>query len=82
MRIETFKITKRDLKDGAAEKRPFIKISNIGCDLNHCECSPQYFISVSDGKCGICIELEKKEYDHLFKKPGLRCIYWNKTKTR
>lgn len=68
MKVTTFDIEEnvRFVKvtgKGAVETRPFVKVSldGSGCSLPHCNCSPLHFISVSNGKMGISIELTKKE---------------------
>lgn len=44
------------------ETKPFIRLSNIGCGIAHCECSPDRFISISDSREGIHVALTEEEW--------------------
>ena len=71
MQVETFKIH-TDAENaqtggggGSQIQEPFLRLSNCGCGLPHCNCSPERFVSVSDGHTGITLELTPDEFDVL-----------------
>jgi hypothetical protein len=59
MNVERFKVGQRQ------EQQPFICASDHGCGLEGCNCSPTYFLSVSDGHQGLSAELTKQEFARL-----------------
>jgi hypothetical protein len=69
MHVETFRIH-TDIENaqtggGSQVQEPFLRLSNCGCGLPHCNCSPERFVSVSDGHTGITLELTSDEFDVL-----------------
>jgi len=71
MRAETFQIrtdAENDQTGGGSQiQEPFLRLSNCGCGLPHCNCSPERFVSVSDGHIGITLVLTPDEFDVLRK---------------
>jgi hypothetical protein len=55
--VETFEID-RPTK-GAISKEPFVRVSvnGQGCPLVTCNCSPENYISISDGETGMLVPL-------------------------
>ena len=47
------------------ETRPFVRFSGVGCGVEGCNCSPKRFLSVSNGKIVISIELDEEEFASL-----------------
>ena len=62
MEIKTYEV---DQKCELTEKNPFIRLSGVGCPLKGCNCSPEYFLAVSDGKNIISITLTENEFNSL-----------------
>jgi hypothetical protein len=67
MQAETFRI-RTDAENaqtggGSQVQEPFLRLSNCGCGLPHCNCSPERFVSVSDGHTGITLVLTPDEFD-------------------
>lgn len=60
MQVDRFEIVK-----GSPQQiqGPFIRISNIGCGAGECNCSPDRYISVSDGEIGIGFDLTEEEFE-------------------
>jgi len=59
MKVERFDVGPRQ------EQQPFICASDHGCGLEGCNCSPTYFLSVSDGHEGLVAELTRQEFARL-----------------
>jgi hypothetical protein len=58
------KITKFSIDStGRCSEYPFLRanLHGDGCSQPGCNCSPPYFISISDGETGLCVELTKEE---------------------
>jgi len=82
MRIETFQIRTDEENHqtrggGTQVQEPFIRISNCGCGLPGCNCSPQRFVSVSDGHAGITLVLTPEEFDIIRQVFRLREVWVN-----
>jgi hypothetical protein len=67
MRAETFQICtdaeNAQTGGGTQLQEPFLRLSNCGCGLPHCNCSPERFVSVSDGQVGITLVLTPDEFE-------------------
>jgi hypothetical protein len=62
MKIEKTLINTKDEKQ---EQRKFIRISNCGCNLSGCNCSPGNWLSISDGKVCTTIYFSEKEFQTI-----------------
>lgn len=71
MRAKTFRIRtdaeNAALGGGSQVQVPFFRLSNCGCGIPRCNCSPERFICVSNGYSGITLELTPDEFDVLRK---------------
>lgn len=65
MKISTSKISMREVEAKQVESRPFIRFSRTGCGLGGCNCSPEKFISISDGNTVIKAELTENDIRQL-----------------
>lgn len=61
MEIRGFMIHDSELQ----ETRPFVRMSNVGCGLAGCACSGERFISISNGKEGLMVQLTEMEWQEL-----------------
>ena len=61
MKIESFKVNKEEPEIERQTPYILVELNGNGCGLDHCQCSPPNFISVSDGKKGFEITLTDEE---------------------
>jgi hypothetical protein len=66
MRVEAFNIYDRERQIS----EPFLRMSNAGCGLQGCNCSPEIFLSLSNGQVGLCATLSREEWELLKAKVG------------
>ena len=63
------KVTKNSIvkNDPKYTQHPFLRVSltGDGCSQPGCNCSPPYFISISDGNTVLSIDLSKKEAEQI-----------------
>lgn len=47
---------------GRRRVKPFLRVSTVegGCPLEGCNCSPGYWLSVSDGRAGLLVRFQSK----------------------
>ena len=66
-KVETIPVEKPDR--GSITYKPFVRISvdGRGCSLQGCNCSPDNFISVSDGKTILKIDLTDSQAEAVRK---------------
>ncbi len=58
-------------------QKPFLRITlnGEGCGEKGCNCSPANYISLSDGKNGLTVELTNEQINMLLKNRYLETIY-------
>lgn len=64
MKVNRFSINQTD---PGVVREVFVRFSVDGCGIAGCNCSPKRFLSFSDGKNGISIELTKEEAESFIK---------------
>ena len=64
MVVRKFKIVQ---DDSTVVQEPFIRFSTHGCSIPSCGCSPERYLSFSNGKEGIVVELTPKEAKEIQK---------------
>jgi len=69
MLIETMKV---DHDDPKTVHKPILRLQlhGTGCPLEHCNCSPGYWILVSDGNTSLRVQLDKKEANEILNSGG------------
>lgn len=58
LKVERFSITQNK---EACKQGSWVCVSSIGCGVEECHCSPEYFMSMSDGKTGLTVGLNKND---------------------
>jgi hypothetical protein len=62
IKVHTQKV---DIKDLRTEHEPFVRFSGAGCGLPGCNCSPKYFMSISNGKDILSAELSMEQFSMM-----------------
>lgn len=65
MKIEKFKVNKKEIEMERQNPFVLVELNGNGCGLDNCKCSPPNFISVSDGKNGFEVILTDEEAKEL-----------------
>ena len=72
MKITRFKIT--DKTRQVTSPCLTLILNGKGCWLKGCNCSQHNFISISDGKIGLTVELTIEETKEILKKKSIRML--------
>ena len=71
MQIHSEQIDEKLVKKGMVESRPFARMSKgDGCGLGNCNCSPGYWITLSDGNMFIRAQFNSKDEFEQFEQTG------------
>jgi hypothetical protein len=70
--VEKFKIEQPE--KGSKSEEPFVRVSvdGRGCPLVNCNCSPENYISLSDGTVGLTVALTASQAKAI--REGLLCL--------